>query len=110
MKLFALLAVLMLLSTNVSAQSIFGRPILVQFERSTQDTPDFPKGGYFIYRTTLDPLTGNCNRFLKIGGSGTSTSFLDTQTIPGITYCYASAFYNGAQSPLSDVPAIVTAQ
>lgn len=109
MKLFAILAVLML-SVPTNAQSVFGKPITLVFDRSTSDTPDFPKGGYFTYRATLDPLTGNCNQYSKIGGSGSLTSYTDTQVIPGITYCYGEVFYDGKQSPMSDFPVIVTAQ
>lgn len=109
MKLFALLAALML-SVPVNSQSVYGRPILITWDRSSNDTLEFPKGVYFTYRTTLDPLTGNCNQFSKIGGSGTATSFTDMQAIPGMTYCYKEAFYNGTQSPQSEFPQIVVAQ
>lgn len=92
------------------AQSVFSsHPVTLTWDRSTQDTLEYPKGVYFTYRSTFNPLTGGCNVFSKIGGSGTNTSFTDTQMIPGIMYCYKEAFYNGTQSPQSEVPVIVLA-
>lgn len=106
MKILALILASLALSP-LNAQSIFGRPVLLTFDKSTSDNIESPKGVYFTYRATLDPVTGNCNQFSKIGGSGATPSFLDTQTIPGMTYCYEEAFYNGTQSLKSDPPAIV---
>lgn len=95
----------------IHAQSIFStHPILLTWDRSTQDTLEYPKGVYFTYRSTFNPLTGGCNAFTKIGGSGLNTSYLDTQVIAGIMYCYKEAFYNGTQSPQSDPPVVVLAQ
>lgn len=110
MKLASLALLMLLVSPRLNSQSIFGRPLTLTFDRSTSDTPDNPKGVYFTYRATLDPITGKCNRYSKIGGSGNTTSFTDTQMVLGITYCYGEAFYNGTQSPMSDFPVIATGQ
>jgi hypothetical protein len=109
--LFLVMVICLLFAPSVEAQSIFGRPILVSFEKSTSDDGSNPNAIYFIYRTTLNSVTGKCNQFSKLGGVRNSTSFLDTQAIPGITYCYDAVFYNGTtQGPLSGFPAVVTAQ
>lgn len=108
LKMLSLVGML-LFATAMNGQSVFGKPVTFTWDRSTSDTPDFPKGVYFTYRTTLNPLTGGCNAYLKVGGSGNLTTFTDTQMVPGITYCYKEVFYaNGTQSPQSDFPVIVT--
>lgn len=106
MKTTIALSLLMLLSPRLDAQ-IFGKPLTLTFDRSSSDNLENPKGVYFTYRATFDAVTGNCNQYSKIGGSGNTTNFIDTQMVPGIMYCYKEAFYNGTQSPMSDFPVII---
>jgi hypothetical protein len=108
MKKLLMLAMCLLFVSQAKPQ-MFGKPIVLTYDKSTNDGPDYPAGVYFTFRATLDPITQTCNQFSKIGYSGATQTFTDTQVVPTVTYCYAEAFYNGVQSRLSDI-VIVEAQ